>query len=134
MSATKTSKSKNTARRVATISVEECVNEVFSAENTAMILMRTKMENYKLAMLLNDAFGLKLARTGTICVNGDVYLFFHYCDEIRRIDYLTFNIRRSLNRKGRSALSPCDNLFLIRGRDIWSIQQEIYEEMVWGRV
>lgn len=120
----KNQKKLNTSEKV-TLEIE--TEPVFTNMNTTVMMLQTEMENYQLAMALNDAFGLKLMRRDSLVIEGENFPYFTYSDDERMLTYLIINGTEGM--RTNEVFAQYDKMLLIRGRDAKTAMNKIHFEM-----
>ena len=100
---------------------------VFTFDDTAVVMMRTNDQAFQLAILLNEAYDLQFSRIDDIYINDTLYPCFLYHDEPAWLVYIL--IARPSTGEAFPAFANYDKMLLVRGRDSWSFQQTLYDNM-----
>ena len=100
---------------------------VFTFDDTAIVMMRTRDLAFRLAILLNEAYNLQLARIDDIYIDDLPYPCFFFNDEEAWLVYIL--IAQPLTDNPRPAFDNYDKMLLIRGRDSWDFQQQLYDDI-----
>ena len=107
----------------------------FAFENSSVTLLHTNMVNHEFVMAYNRGWGLRLVRKDNLAVDGGSLPYYVYDD--RRTGLTHVVIAASLARRSGASSVPngCpfdryDKLLLVRGRDTWDFQQQLYDSFV----
>ena len=98
---------------------------IFSFDDTAIVMFNTNMMNHEFAAKLNDALQLKLTRIDDIPIEDAVYPCFSCYDDETRLAFVL--IERSPFGDSDPTFGPYEKMLLIRGRDAWDIQKQLYD-------
>jgi len=104
------------------------IDPTFTFDDTAVLMFRTNYRNYQFIMELNKAYQLELARIEDIDIDGTLYPCFSYYDEYSRLAYVM--IERSMTDASDHVFEYYDKMLLVRGRDSWVFQKQIYTNAV----
>ena len=99
----------------------------FTFDDTAIVMMRTQDYAYQTAILLNEACRLQLSRIRDIYIGDTPHPCFFYHDEPAWLVYIL--IARPQNSIPDPAFAEYSQMLLIRGRDSWSFQQKLYDDI-----
>lgn len=105
-------------------------NPSFSFHDTAIVMLRTQYMSFELAMALNGAYGLRLSRDEEIDLGGTPHPCLYYYDRCR---WLTYVVIARPAQGADPIFNSYDKMLLIRGRDAWKAQQQIYDD-VYNRI
>lgn len=100
-------------------------NPVFTYRDTAIVLLRTSFIHYEMAMQLNDAHKLRLARVPDLRLSDGDHPCFSYNDSSARLAYVLLDI--PTNKQRNKCFEFYDKMLLIRGRDSWEFQAKLYQ-------
>ena len=98
----------------------------FSFEDTAIVMLSTNDHPFQLAISLNESYGLQLARIDDLTIGDLPHPCFFFHNEEARLVYLLI-ARPQL--EADPAFAEYDKMLLIRGREAWKVQQEIYDDI-----
>ena len=105
-------------------------NPSFSFYDTAILMLRTQYMSFELAMSLNGAYALRLSRYEEIHINGTPHPCLYYYDTST---WLTYVVIARPTQGADPIFNSYDKMLLIRGRDAWKAQQQIYDD-VYNRI
>ena len=104
--------------------VPKLPDPVFTFDDTAIVMLQTRGPAYQLAIQLNEAYNLQLARIDDIEIDYTPFPCFFFHDEPAWLAYIL------IARTGDiPAFADYDKIPLIRGRDAWRFQQTIYDDI-----
>lgn len=107
------------------------IEPVFSLEDTAIVMFKTDYQNYEMAMHLNDALGLHLARMRKDLKHVDgTHAYYSYYDAYHRLTYLLIDCAQGMEQ--HTVFSFYDKMLLIRGFENWDVQQQIVQQVKFG--
>ena len=99
----------------------------FSFDDTATVMLSTHDHLFQLALFLNEAYLLQLARIEDLFIGDLPHPCFFYYNEEARLVYIL--IARPLQPEADPAFTDYNTMLLIRGREAWKVQQEIYDDV-----
>lgn len=100
---------------------------VFTFDDTAIVMLNTQDHAFQLAIMLNEAYQLQLARIDDIYIGDTAYPCFFYHDQAAWLVYTL--IARLPKSPADPAFADYDKMLLIRGRDSWRFQQTLYDDI-----
>ena len=100
---------------------------VFTFDDTAIVMMRTQDYAYQTAILLNEAYRLRLSRINDIYIGDTPHPCFFYHDEPAWLVYIL--IAHPQNAIPDPAFAEYSQMLLVRGRDAWRFQQKLYDDV-----
>lgn len=103
------------------------MDAIFTFDDTSVTLLHTSMVNYEFVMAYNNAHRIRMVRVQDMDINGSMHPCFLFDDLQRRLTHVL--IERPL-AGGEVPFDRYDKLLLVRGRDTWEFQEELYQHFV----
>jgi hypothetical protein len=100
---------------------------VFTFNDTTIVMLRTRDYAFQLAIFLNEAYLLQLARIDDLYLNDTPYPCFFFHDEAAWLVYIL--IARPFQTIADPAFGDYDKMLLIRGRDSRRFPKMLYDQM-----
>lgn len=100
---------------------------IFTFDDTAAVMLRTTCLNHEFVSAFNAAYRLRMSRVADIELEGGNYPCYSYYDELARLAYVV--VARPAVMSGQDYYNGNDKLLLVRGRDAWDFQQQLYSDL-----
>lgn len=102
-------------------------NSRFTFDETAIVMLKSSLRHYELAINLNRAFNLRLARVPDLQMPDGNYPCFGYYSEQTRLAFVL--IEKPNNGLENKGFNIYDKMLLIGGRDAWKFQKRLYDSI-----